>query len=60
MPLNSALNRLTKASYGEKSGGGWNFGKYKVPKINYDYNGNITRLVRYGFCRRKSANQNRI
>ena len=44
------LNRLTAASYGERSGGAWNFGKYKVPEINYDYNGNITKLVRYGFC----------
>ncbi|MBW6537599.1 MAG: hypothetical protein K0B11_21500 [Mariniphaga sp.] len=45
-----ALNRLKAASYGERSGGAWNFGKYKVPEINYDYNGNITKLVRYGFC----------
>ncbi|MBW6479324.1 MAG: RHS repeat-associated core domain-containing protein, partial [Bacteroidales bacterium] len=45
-----ALNRLTAAAYGERSGGAWNFGKYKVPEINYDYNGNITKLVRYGFC----------
>jgi len=45
-----ALNRLTAAAYGERSGGAWNFGKYKVPEISYDYNGNIAKLVRYGFC----------
>ncbi|MEM7037199.1 MAG: RHS repeat-associated core domain-containing protein [Bacteroidota bacterium] len=47
------LSRLTSAKYKAVNSGGfkWNFevGHYDVPKIDYDQNGNITRLNRMGY-----------
>ncbi|MEM7037839.1 MAG: RHS repeat-associated core domain-containing protein, partial [Bacteroidota bacterium] len=47
------LSRLTSAKYKAVNNGGfkWNFetGHYDVPRIDYDQNGNITRLNRMGY-----------
>jgi RHS repeat-associated protein len=46
-----AMNRLTKAVYGVKSGSTWSSSSnYYIPYIIYDYNGNITEMQRYGLC----------
>ena len=43
-----AINRLSKANYGEKSGTWADLSKYDVPGISYDANGNILTLIREG------------
>jgi RHS repeat-associated protein len=46
-----AVNRLTKAKYGEKTGTNWSINEtYSMPLIEYYNNGNIKRLQHKGPC----------
>jgi RHS repeat-associated protein len=42
------VNRLLKADYSHKENGTWNSDRYSVDNIQYDENGNIETLKRYG------------